>query len=319
MRCTVFRSAEPFCLPLSRKVTLPMLAALLLGTGIASPAARMNCRAAELRRQRVDQMFVFGDSYSDIGAGYVDGNGPTAVFYFAARLGLRLRIPGMQSSPLDSLDFAISGAQSGWDQGRRIKRSLLERGLLTQVDDLRAASSSGSVRISPGSVAFIAIGLNDRQLQTEKTKANIEQAVANLHALGLRRFRIATLPEATISFAANSRRLNPAIRSSVSELKTRFVDSDIQLSNWGGFFDRVKLHGARYGILEANLPCAPGRALFDQPENPCRSPALYYFYHPDHPSTAAHSVVGRMLWEEWRKSMKRCARRQPIDQLRPRF
>ena len=27
------------------------------------------------------QLFVFGDSYSDIGEGYLDGNGPTAVEY----------------------------------------------------------------------------------------------------------------------------------------------------------------------------------------------------------------------------------------------
>ncbi len=34
------------------------------------------------------QLYVFGDSYSDSGAGYVDGNGPTAVVYLAQRLGI---------------------------------------------------------------------------------------------------------------------------------------------------------------------------------------------------------------------------------------
>ena len=33
-------------------------------------------------------LYVFGDSYSDSGAGYVDGNGPTAVVYLAQRLGI---------------------------------------------------------------------------------------------------------------------------------------------------------------------------------------------------------------------------------------
>ena len=37
-----------------------------------------------------DRIYVFGDSYSDIGAGYLDGNGPTAVAYLAERLGIPL-------------------------------------------------------------------------------------------------------------------------------------------------------------------------------------------------------------------------------------
>ncbi len=31
-------------------------------------------------------LYVFGDSYSDTGAGYVDSDGPTAVAYLAQRL-----------------------------------------------------------------------------------------------------------------------------------------------------------------------------------------------------------------------------------------
>lgn len=33
-----------------------------------------------------DALYVFGDSYSDSGAGYADINGPTAVVYLARRL-----------------------------------------------------------------------------------------------------------------------------------------------------------------------------------------------------------------------------------------
>lgn len=301
---------------LGRVVVWWFAVAYSVGLGITSPAATRGLATHELCRQPVDQLFVFGDSYSDIGAGYLDSNGPTAVYYFAAHLNLKLRIPAKQFPPLASLDFAVSGAQSGRSDGNPVKRNLLGRGMLTQVDDLHKAWASGLVHISPGALAFIAIGLNDGQLQTEETKANIEQVVTTLHGLGIRRYRIATLPEATTSFALISRRLNPAIRSSVPELKARLADSDIQLSHWGGFFDRVKLHGTRYGILEVNLPCAPGRALFDQPENACRRPAQYYFYHPDHPSTATHRIVGRMLWAEWRANLRRCAGRQ---QWRERF
>lgn len=39
----------------------------------------------------IARMYVFGDSYSDTGAGYVDGDGPTAVAYLARKLGFDLK------------------------------------------------------------------------------------------------------------------------------------------------------------------------------------------------------------------------------------
>jgi len=261
--------------------------------------------AADIRHFQIcsnrgpDRLYAFGDSYSDIGAGYVDGNGPTAVYYFATHLGLMLRYPGERASPTDSLDFAVSGAQSGSSEGQRVKSNTLGRGLLTQVGDLRAALADGTAKLGSCNLAFIAIGLNDRQLPTSETQANIELAVGRLHNMGIRLFQIALLPRATPSFASVSRRLNPAIRSVVSEARARFLDSDIRVSNWGYFYDTVKRDGARYGITNVDTPCAAGRALFGQSENPCRHPEHYYFFHDGHPSTAVHRIVGEMLWREW--------------------
>ena len=42
------------------------------------------------RRRGTHDMYVFGDSYSDIGAGYIDGNGPTAVAYLGWLMGLQV-------------------------------------------------------------------------------------------------------------------------------------------------------------------------------------------------------------------------------------
>ena len=39
---------------------------------------------------RYARLYVFGDSYSDIGAGYIDGNGPTAVAYLGWLMGLQV-------------------------------------------------------------------------------------------------------------------------------------------------------------------------------------------------------------------------------------
>ena len=59
------------------------------------------------------QLYVFGDSYSDSGSGYVDGNGPTAVAYLAQRLGIPFTYYGDPGSKGKGLNFAISGAGSG--------------------------------------------------------------------------------------------------------------------------------------------------------------------------------------------------------------
>ena len=66
---------------LLRTKTLPLLlsAVYALHYAIAAPPP-----------SPVERLYVFGDSYSDTGAGYLDGNGPTAVAYLAERLGFRL-------------------------------------------------------------------------------------------------------------------------------------------------------------------------------------------------------------------------------------
>jgi hypothetical protein len=71
------------------------------------------------RRQTFTRIYVFGDSYCDTGAGYLDGNGPTAVAYLAERLGLKLALPNDRDANTLSLNFAVSGAQTGRGEGRK--------------------------------------------------------------------------------------------------------------------------------------------------------------------------------------------------------
>ena len=63
-------------------------------------------------------LYVFGDSYSDIGARYLDGNGPTAVAYLAQRMGIAITYPRDPRAANKSLDFAASGAISGKEATR---------------------------------------------------------------------------------------------------------------------------------------------------------------------------------------------------------
>jgi phospholipase/lecithinase/hemolysin len=242
-------------------------------------------------------MYVFGDSYSDNGAGYVDGDGPTAVAYLARRLGFELK-PATTGSPSDSLDFAVSGAQTGRGAGRKIKDALLGRGMADQVDDFAARVQAKQIVFDPAHTLFyLAGGLNDRRLPSAETVANLETEIRKLYSLGARRFRVALLPAAIPAFSEVGRRLNPDLRRIPGDLQSELAGAQIRLSDWGPFFDEVLRNPSAYGIENTTDKCA-GRALFDEDPKPCPKPAAYYYYHAGHPSTAVHKIVGDKLYDE---------------------
>jgi phospholipase/lecithinase/hemolysin len=256
-------------------------------SGFVPPAARSIAR-----------MYVFGDSYSDTGAGYLDGNGPTAVAYLARRLGFDLK-PSKNPEPgAESLNFAVSGAQTGGGAGRENKGALLGRGMMEQVDDFMARVHSRQIAFDPDTTLFfLAGGLNDRRLPSAETVANLETEIRKLYSAGARRFRVALLPTAIPAFSEVGLRLDPELRRIPGEMLTQLPDARIELSNWGPFFDEVMRNPAAYGIRNTTDKCA-GRAIFDEDATPCANPSTYYYYHAGHPSTAVHRAVGDKLYEE---------------------
>jgi cholinesterase len=244
-------------------------------------------------------LYVFGDSYSDTGAGYVDGNGPTAVAYLAQRLKIPFTYFGDPNSKGKGLNFAISGAKTGEGEGTRHEHGeLLGRGMQNQVAEFAALVKGGTVRFNPKRTMFyFAGGLNDRSLPDGATVANIEGEIETLYALGARRFMVALLPTKIPSFATAGTRFNPQLSKIPGDMRARHPEIKIANSNWGGFYDEVMEHPAKYGITDTSSTCA-GRALMAQDPTPCASPATHYFYHQGHPSTAVHKAVGDMLYTE---------------------
>lgn len=254
--------------------------------------------------QPIHRLYVFGDSYSDIGEGYLDGNGPTAVAYFAQRLGVKLLPANAADIAGQSLDFAISGAQTGGGTGRKAGDALLGYGMRNQVDDFAAKVNSHVISFDPDTTLFyLAGGLNDGKLPSETTVANLTGEIKTLYALGARRFALALLPTAIPSFSAVGKRLNPELARIPDELSPQLVGSQITLSHWGLFFDDVILHPAQYGIENTTDACA-GRAIFNEDATPCASPGTYFYYHHGHPSTATHKIVGDKLYEEFKREPK---------------
>jgi phospholipase/lecithinase/hemolysin len=278
----------------------PCLVLLLLGLIGVRPAT-----AAAF-----DRLYVFGDSYSDIGAGYVDGNGPTAVAYLAWQMGLPFTHAQAPNAGAKSLDFAVSGAQTGEGTGRHVKEALLGYGMMNQVRDFAARVGTGEIHFNPDTTLFfIAGGLNDRpahlktytdqqfaeaeRASTARTVANLRKEIEILQGLGGRHFTVALLPTHIPSFAAVGLRLNPALTQLVADAHAQ-LGLDIWLNHWGADFDEIIDHPAAYGLVNTKAPCA-GRTIFDQDPTPVADPDTYFFYHPGHPSTAVHRRVGQKL------------------------
>ncbi len=244
------------------------------------------------------RLYVFGDSYSDIGEGYLDGDGPTAVAYLAQNLGLHLLPSNSPHISGESLDFAVSGARTGEGAGSKTEGALLGYGMQNQVNDFAALVHSHKIKFAPKTTLFfIAGGLNDSKLPTETTVANLKSEIKTLYALGAHHFELALMPVAIPNFSAVGQRLNPALALIPQQLAAELPQANIRLSQWGPFFDEVMHNPAQYGILNTTDACA-GRAIFHQDTTECHSPADHFYYHSGHPSTAVHKIVGEKLYRE---------------------
>jgi cholinesterase len=271
-------------------------ASLLLTLAIVTPLTAQS-DATSGPTTRYSRLYVFGDSYSDIGAGYIDGNGPTAVAYLGWLMGLHVAPGKAANASGKSLVFAVSGAGTGEGEGRHVKQAVLGYGMMNQVRDFAARVKSGDIAFEPQTTLFfLAGGLNDGRRDTPFTLDNLRQELQILRELGGRHFTIALLPTKIPQFAAVGLRLNPAYEQFVRH-EAAAAGIDLWLNHWGADFDEVIDHPAAHGLVNTTSACA-GRAIFDQDATPAGDPATYFFYHEGHPSTAVHRIVGKKLFEE---------------------
>ena len=245
-------------------------------------------------------LYVFGDSYSDSGSGYVDSNGPTAVVYLAQHLGIPFTYYGDPASTGKGLNFAVSGASSGEGGGRRFPTGpILAFGMKNQVENFLQFSKTKSIaKIDPdNTMFFFAGGLNDGSKPEGFIRTNIEPEIESLYDLGARRFMIALLPTKITAFAAAGTKANLELARIPEEERAKHPGIRIANSNWGPFFDEVLTNPAKYGITDTTTECAQ-RSFTDKPVQECPSPDTHFYYHSSHPSTATHRIVGDMLYQE---------------------
>jgi phospholipase/lecithinase/hemolysin len=245
-------------------------------------------------------LYVFGDSYSDSGAGYVDTNGPTAVVYLAQRLGIPFTYYGDPGSTGKGLNFAVSAAQSGEGVGSRFPTgAFFSFGMKNQIENFVQFSKEGSIpKIDPeNTMFFFAGGLNDGSRPEGFTRANIEAEIDTLYDLGARRFMVTNLPTKIPGFAATGIKINPELEKIPDEERAKHPNIRITTSHWGSFFDEVITNPAKYNLTDTTSPCAQ-RAFRGEQVQVCSSPETHFYYHEAHPSTAAHRAVGELLYQE---------------------
>jgi len=280
---------------------LTLTATLLVAATLSAQNAPKPTNLQPLAAAPYTQLYVFGDSYSDSGSGYLDTNGPTAVAYLAQRLSIPFTWYGdPKYSKAQGLNFAISGAGSGAGAGRRYPTGeMLGIGMRNQVDQFVAFTKTGDIpKFDPATTMFFfAGGLNDRGKPDGYTRTNIEAEIDTLYDLGARRFMVALLPTKIPQFATAGAAFNPELAKVPAEELAKHPDIRIANSDWGLFLDEVIANPAKYAISDTTHPCA-GRAIHHEDTTPCASPDTHFFYHEGHPSTAVHRAVGDMLYHE---------------------
>jgi cholinesterase len=240
----------------------------------------------------INDLFVFGDSYSDTGAFVELSNGPTAVGYLAQDFGITLTTSKNADPGTDGVNFAESGARVFVGPN---PPSTQPRSLTQQVGEFETYVDKKEVTFNPYSTLFfLAGGLNDHDLVTSaEVNAATASQVATLYGLGARIFEIALLPASVPPFTNSADNFNPGYEALVPELKAEYPDATFNLSNWGPDYDFIHDHPSLYGLTNTTDPCNSFGA-----SPTCTAPNTYFYYYVDHPSTYVHEIVGNELHNE---------------------
>ena len=279
-----------------RRAVAPLLLALTIISPLLAQSAPGRDGATR-ETTRYSRLYVFGDSFSDIGRRDHRRQRPNGSCVSRLVDGPAGRISKAADAAGKSLVFAVSGAGTGEGTGRQVKEALLGYGMMNQVRDFAARVKTGEIAFDPQTTLFfLAGGLNDGRRETAITLANLKQELQILRELGGRHFTIARLPTKIPQFAAVGLRLDPTYEQFVRE-EAGTAGVDLWLNHWGAAFDEVMEHPAAHGIGDTTNACA-GRAILNQDSTPVGDPATYFFYHEGHPSTAVHRIVGKKLFDE---------------------
>lgn len=251
-------------------------------------------------------LYAFGDSLTDNGnlfaltgglspaSPYVGGrfsNGPVAIEYVAASLGLTLH------------DYAYGGATTGTQNVNPVVNGIAPTGLLAQVSGFDSAM--GGVADGQG-LYFVYAGANDFLSANPATPiatvigtaiGNLTNAVGALYGMGARSFVLPTLPDLGKTVAAlNQDALTPGYAAGATQLSLGF--NQLLLGAYGQL--AAALPGETFMFVDSVLAQTSGLAAFlangGNVTQSCLSaganPACdgYFYFDDIHPTTLAHRM-----------------------------
>lgn len=246
--------------------------------------------------EAVNQLYVFGDSLSDMGMVFRGSGGqyPPRSTYFQGRysngkvwveyLAERLKLP-----PERVTNLAYGGATTQSD------RNSLVPGLLAQVQSW----TNSQKQASPHALYVLWAGANDYLQGTNNANLPVEnmaRAIASLAGVGAKNILVANLPDLgqlpATRTGVNSARLtaltqghNQGLRRAVKVLNQQHSGLKIATLDANALYREAITSPAKYGLTNVTSACLSGGGV-------CGSPDRFLFWDGIHPTTAAHKILG---------------------------
>ncbi len=276
------------------------------------------------------QLYVFGDSLSDVGnvlrdtgglvpppvipaangslsIGYANGrfsNGAIWVDYLAKDLGL-----GVDTKN----DFAYGGATTGRDNGLNPLLGTNLPGLQQQITTFQSQNPVPDQKalyvLWAGANDYLNPNLTDPQGTVGSAIANLSTAITQLAGSGAKNFLIANLPDLGklpltrgdlarsqgLSFLSSAH--NTALAQTLGVLPSTLGVNIIPL-DVNDLVNQAIASPSRFGLTNVTEQCLPATPLFPTapppatPCNPVTDAPNFLFWDPLHPTTRGHEILG---------------------------
>jgi thermolabile hemolysin len=253
-----------------------------------------------LSAQKINQLYIFGDSLSDTGNIYRATGGvyPSSPPYFQGRYSnglvwVEYLASGLKLTSEQRTNFAFGGATTGSSGMNGIP------GLLAQVDNFTKAHPD----INPNALYVLWAGANDYLYGTSNSTMpieNLSKAIQLLSTGGAKKILVANIPDLgklpATRYTANSNSLSQsAIAHNLSLAKSFEVlndklghDTQIIELDVNSLYREAITEPAKFGFTNVTNAC-----LNNNVNNVavCDNPDKFLFWDGIHPTTAGHRIL----------------------------
>ncbi|MBW4607678.1 MAG: SGNH/GDSL hydrolase family protein [Hassallia sp. WJT32-NPBG1] len=246
--------------------------------------------------QKINQLYIFGDSLSDTGNIYRATGGvyPSSPPYFQGRYSnglvwVEYLASGLKLTSEQRTNFAFGGATTGSSGMNGIP------GLLAQVDNFTKAHPD----INPNALYVLWAGANDYLYGTSNSTMpieNLSKAIQLLSTRGAKKILVANIPDLgklpSTRYTANSNSLsqsaiahNQSLAKSFEVLNDKLGhDTQIIELDVNSLYREAITEPAKFGFTNVTNACLNNVAVCDNPDK-------FLFWDAIHPTTAGHRIL----------------------------